>query len=51
MSIEVFNSSSNCIVNLVHNKNKFIDKLQRVLMEQSFYSVISFLDNWNVMRN
>jgi hypothetical protein len=34
MSAEVFNNSSNCIANLVQNKNKFMDKLQRVLMEQ-----------------
>ena len=49
MSIEFFNSSPNCIADLVKNKNKFMGKLQSVLMEQSFYSVISLLDNCGML--
>jgi len=49
MSTEVFNISPNCIADLVQNKNKFIGKLQSILMEQSFYSVIKCLDNCGML--
>ena len=49
MSIEVLNISPNCIADLVQNQNKFIVKLQSVLMEQSFYPVIIFLHSCGIL--
>jgi hypothetical protein len=44
MSIKVFNSLPNWIAELVQHKNKFIDNLKNVLIEQSFYLVNDLLD-------
>jgi len=44
MCIKGFNTLPNWITDLVQNNMKYLGKLKSVLIEQSFYSVINFLD-------